>query len=170
MQIARWRLVLTGAVVVALGIAAVGVATAATSAGAVSQPAADGTPATDALALDDAAPDEAVPGRGRPLARLAAARHLVHLELRVVDRAGEIVEHHLDHGTIQSIGGGSLVVREADDGTVTIATNDETRVRLGRQRGSLADLAVGDEVVVHSRIDDGAVVARQIIRLPAPAS
>jgi hypothetical protein len=159
MRIAPWRLALTGAVTVSLVVAGV----AAVMAGS-SDPTAD----SPAAGAGNDGPGAAVSlfGRHRPLARLAAARHLVHLEVTVINRDGEIVEHHLDHGTLGSIGNGTLVIAEADGESVTIRTAEETTVRLGRTRGELADLVVGDEVVVHSRVEDGSVIAKHILRLP----
>jgi hypothetical protein len=169
MRFARWRLVLTAAAVLVLGTVAVGGALA----GSFEPPAADPIDTlsmVDSLRVDDSAAAPAFLGRGRPVARLAAARHLIHLEVTAVDRAGEIVEHHLDHGTIDSIGSAVIVVSEADGSAVTINTGDDTAVWLGRTRGTLGELKVGDEVIVHSRVDGGEVIARQIVRLPPPRS
>lgn len=159
MRIAPWRLVLTGAATMTLVV----VGAAAVTAGSV-EPTADATAA--GAGNDRPGATASLFGRHSPFARLAAARHLVHLEVTAIDRAGEIVEHHLDHGTIESIGNGTVVIGEADGASVTIETSDETAVRLGRTRGELDDLAVGDEVVVHSRIEDGSVLAKHILRLP----
>jgi hypothetical protein len=171
MRIAPWRVVLTGVAVLSLGIAAIGVVAAGSAEATMPAGAAavsDMEAATADVATTDGAIGDALLGRGRGPARLAAARHLVHLEVRAVNRAGEIVEHHLDHGTIQSVGAATLVIREADGAIVTVETSDQTVVRLGRQRGDLADLAVGDDVVIHSLLDGGATVARHVLRLPPP--
>lgn len=159
MRIAPWRLVLTGAAILTLVVAGA----AAVTAGSF-EPSAGATAA--GVGSDRLGAPAAFFDRPRSLARLAAARHLVHLEVTVIDRAGEIVEHHLDHGTIESVGNGALVIGEADGTTVTIGTTEETAVRLGRARGQLDDLVVGDEVVVHSRVEDDSVLAKHILRLP----
>jgi hypothetical protein len=160
MRIPAWRLALTGGAITILALAGVGLVLA-------------GSPA----AIDTASAER--PGRGpvgddlgrfgRPALghRLAAAgRHLVHAEITVLDRDGNLVTHQLDRGTVRSIGGASLTIEEAGGTVVAVATDEATVVRLGRALGELADLEVGDDVIVHSRIEDGAPVARHVVRLP----
>lgn len=99
------------------------------------------------------------------LARLR--KHLVHGTVTVLDRDGKLITLQLDHGTISAIGDDSITVAEAGGSSVTVATTAETRVRKDR-KAALAALAVGDEVVVRSTVDDGSATARGI-RVPPPA-
>lgn len=99
------------------------------------------------------------------LARLR--RHLVHGTVTVLDRDDKLVTLQLDHGTISAIGASSITIAEAGGSSVTVATNADTRVRKDRKPGSLAALAVGDEVVVKSVVDGGSATARRIV-VPAP--
>jgi hypothetical protein len=170
MAIPRWRVVLIGGAAVALAVTGAGWALGASQgSGDIAGPrvaGVDGAPVT-------AAPDRSGGGgdpaflRGTALRRLALARSLVHAEARYVDRAGNLVEHHVDHGTIHSMGRATITIDAADGATVTVTVDDETVVRLGRAPGELGDLEVGDEIVIHSRIDDGVALARHVVRLPA---
>ncbi|HSL98339.1 MAG TPA: hypothetical protein VK831_07185 [Candidatus Deferrimicrobiaceae bacterium] len=168
MSIPRWRLAFTLSAAAVLAMVGVGWVLAGTQAAATvvepividtgqleSTEGAGGTVARD-------------PAHGRPgvLRRLARARHLVHAEVTYLDREGQLVARQFDHGTIESIGYGSLTIREADGRTVTVTTDEETVVRLGRERGDLGDLAIGDDVVIHSRVEGDSPVARHVLRLP----
>lgn len=96
-------------------------------------------------------------------------KHLVHGTVTVLARDGKLVTIQLDHGTISSLGDGSITIAEAGGSSVTVATTAETRVRKDRQPASLAALAVGDEVVVASVVDGGSATARGIV-VPPPAA
>ena len=96
-------------------------------------------------------------------------RHLVHGTVTVLDRDDKLVTLQLDHGTISAIGDGSITIAEAGGSSVTVATNADTRVRKDRKPGSLATLAIGDEVVVQSVVDTGSATARRIV-VPVPAA
>jgi len=87
-----------------------------------------------------------------------------------LDKDGTLVEIQLDHGTISAIGGDSISISEAGGSTVTVDTDENTVVHLGREKGSLDDLAVGDEIYVHSRVDGGTALAKHILKKPADAS
>src|SRR5439155_14886843 len=91
-------------------------------------------------------------GRGR---LLGLGRHLVHASVTVTDRNGQLVNLQLDHGTVQSIGNGTLTISETGGGTEVVSTDDATRVFLGRSTGKLDDVNVGAEVFVQSRLDAG---------------
>ena len=178
MRVPAWRLILTGAAITILATAAFGLAVAAnqpaasTAAGTTPvDPAAQGFGVpSDAEVVAAFADDERLgrPGaawRGRWLLR--AARHLVHAELTVTDRAGELVDLWLDHGTAQSIDGGTLVIAEAGGTTRSVKVGDATIVYVGRKDGDLADVTAGAEVFVQSRVVDGAAVAKRIVVIPA---
>jgi hypothetical protein len=166
MRIPAWRLALTGAALVILVVGAIGVAAAAGLGGG---------PATAPVA---AAPTAAPDASGQPsrpgigarfegLRPLRFARHLVHADVTVTDKDGNLVHLQLDHGTISAIGNGSLTIAEAGGGSFTISTDADTKVRVGREPGSLSDLKVGDEIFAQSRIDGTTVLAKHIVEAPA---
>jgi len=167
MRISIWRLALTGGAIVILVVAGLGLA------------AASNAPAAPAANVAAAAPT-ASPSAGGPLARLRGriakaralrlGRHLVHATVTVTDKDGQLVTLQLDHGTVQSIGSGTLTISEAGSGTETVSTDDATKVFLGRNAGKLADVKVGAEVFVQSRVDGGTTLAKRILVVPATAS
>ena len=169
MRIPTWRLALTGGAIVVLAAVGVGLVAASPSA-----PTAAAPPAAAAPSFAPGAPGVG-PGEG-PRARLGRlagerpfARHLVHATITVTDRDGNLVTIQLDHGTIASIGAGSVSIAEAGGSTVTVSTDASTVVFLGRGagKGSLSDLKVGDQLFVQSRIDGGTTLAKHILRVPA---
>ncbi len=176
MRIPTWRLALTGGAVTILALAGIGFATASN---APAPPAANVTTAAETTAPGSSAK----PGDQRARDRIAglregwtgarllrAGRHLVHVEATVTDHNGQLVVIHIDHGTVQSVGGGKLTIAEAGGGTETVSTSDATIVHVGRKDGSLADVTVGDEVFVQSRVDGGTTLARRILIVPAAGS
>jgi len=177
MRIPAWRLALTGGAITILAVAGIGFAAASgahstTSTTTAAIGATTDTSATDSdLAIELAAdlePTELV-GRadaGKLKRLLRLGRHLVHAEITVTDKDGNLVNLQLDHGTVQSIGGGILVISEAGGGTETVSTADTTKVWVGRERGDLADITAGAEVFVQSRVDGGTVLAKRIIVIP----
>jgi hypothetical protein len=165
MRIPTWRLVLTGGAITIL--AAAGIGFAAASAAPVAGPAAA---VTIAEATPSAKPDARLgkPALGWGAGRaLKAGKHLVHAEVTVTDKDGDLVHLQLDHGTVASIGGGSLTITEAGGGTETVSTSDLTIVRVGRQKGDLGDVTVGAEVFVQSRVVGSTVLAKRILVIPA---
>lgn len=171
MRIPTWRLVLTGGAITILAVAGIGFVAAA------NVPVA---PAADVVTADPTAAPDAAPGAGLgkpgPRAGLGGARllrigrHLVHAEMTVTDRDGKLINLQLDHGTVKSVGGGSLTITEAGGGTETVSTDGATIVHVGRADGSLGDVTVGDEVFVRSRVDGGTVLAKRILIIPAAGS
>jgi hypothetical protein len=92
-------------------------------------------------------------------------RHVVHAVV-TVDRDGELVTFQVDRGTIGAVGDGKLTISETGGGSVTVATNDQTRVRRDRKKITLADLNVGDGVYVISKVPaNGGPLA---VRIAAP--
>jgi len=186
MRIPAWRLALTGGAITILAVAGIGFAAATSGPAAPTTQPADPAPAaatttdeaadqaidlTADLAADISVNDRVGPADGRALVRLLrAGRHLVHAEVTVTDRDGNLVHLQFDHGTVQSIGGGALTIAEAGGGTVTVATSDATIVRVGRDRGDIGDVQVGAEVIVQSRVDGSTVLAKRILVIPATAS
>jgi hypothetical protein len=171
MRIPTWRLAFTGVAITILAIAGIGFATASN---APALPAANVTAAEQTAAPGSSAkPRDRIGGlrEGWTGARLLrAGRHLVHVEATVTDRDGQLVVIHIDHGTVQSVGGGKLTIAEAGGGSETVSTSDATIVHVGRKDGSLADVTVGDEVFVQSRVDDGTTLARRILIVPSTGS
>lgn len=167
MRIPTWRLVLTGSAISVLAVAGLGLAAASSAPAA---PAADLAVAASTSAPDANAGLPGAPGAGdgaRGARLLRAGRHLVHAEVTVTDRNGNLVHLQLDHGTVQSIGGGTIVISEAGGATETVSTDGATIVRVGRGDGDLGDVKVGAEIFVRSRVDGGTAVAKRIIVVPA---
>ena len=178
MHIPAWRVALTGGAITVLAVGAIGLAAAAgappTSSGATAEQAATtdtGSSESDLaieLAADVQSTDKLGPADGAKLNRLLRlGRHLVHADVTVTDKDGNLVHLQLDHGTIQSIGNGTLVIAETGGGTETVTTSDATKVHVGRKAGTLGDLKVGAEVFVQSRLDGGTTLAKRIIVIPA---
>lgn len=177
MRIPAWRVALTGGAITVLAVAGIGLATASGASSSTTPTDAQGTTGGTAVTDDDlaiglaedidsASGDRA--GNGPKLGRLLRlGRHLVHAEVTVTDSDGKLVNLQLDHGTVQSIGGGTLVISEAGGGTQTVSTSDSTRVRVGREQGDLGDVKVGAEVFVRSLVDGGTTLAKRIIVIPA---
>jgi preprotein translocase subunit YajC len=178
MTIPPWRLALAAGTLVVLGAIGGGLVQAAATLTAPSaNPAAqvatvdDAADLRDVLALstDPTSSSKAIPAhllavRDRLGGRLAGWRqHLVHATLTVLDRDGKLVTLQLDHGTVASVGSGSITIAEAGGTSITVATTAETRVRKERKPATLADLKVGDEVVVQSIVDGGSPTARWVV-------
>jgi len=172
MRIPTWRVALTGGAIVillALGIGAVAASSnqPATSSGAAAQAAP--TTAPDASAgpgRDGAGLRKWLLEHPRIGAALGRARHLVHVTATFTDKDGNLVTIQIDHGTVQSVGSGTLTIAEAGGSTVTVSTDGTTEVYLGRTKGSLSDVKGGATVFVQSRID-GSTVAKHILVVPA---
>jgi hypothetical protein len=81
-------------------------------------------------------------------------RHVVHAVI-TVERDGKLATFQVDRGTIGSIGDGKLTVSEAGGTSVTVATNDQTRVRRDGKKITLSDLKSGDDVYVISQASSG---------------
>jgi len=167
MRIPTWRLALTGGAIVVLVLAGLGLAAASNG------------PATPAANIAAAAPTAgpstngpAANGKNRVngLRALRLGRHLVHATVTVTDKDGNLVNLQFDHGTVQSIVNGTLTISEAGGGTQTVSTDDATKIFLGRTAGKLADVKVGAEIFVRSRIDGGTTLAKRILVVPAAAS
>jgi len=179
MRIPTWRIALTGGAIVVLLVAGIGLVAAASNPGreparaALADPTA-GPGASGSPNAMDGGDKRRLGGWLRPkldrIGRLALGRHLVHVTATVTDKDGNLITIQLDHGTVQSIGGGSLAISEAGGTTVTVSTDDATVLRVGREKRSLADLAVGDEIFVQSRIDGGTTLAKRILEVPAATS
>jgi len=174
MRIPTWRIALTGGAIVVL--LALGIGFVAASTGAPQ--AATGAVQTAATAAPDASGSTDKPGSGlrkfllnhpRIEAALGRAKHLVHATATFTDKDGNLVTIQLDHGTVQSIGNGSLTIAEAGNTTVTVSTDDATKVWLGRTAGKLSDVKVGVTVFVQSRID-GSTLAKRILVVPPGAA
>jgi hypothetical protein len=92
-------------------------------------------------------------------------RHVVHAVV-TVERDGALLTFQVDRGTVASIAGGKLSVSEKGGASVTIATNEQIRVRRDGKKIALTDLKSGDEVYVISQVPaSGDPVA---IRIAAP--
>lgn len=175
MRIPTWRLVLTGGAIVVLLLLGIGFVAASSTSG--------GPNDTAALAAPTAAPAASGDATGRPrlgqrlrafLAgpggqRLGLGGRLVHVTATVQDKDGNLIQLQLDHGTIQAIGNGTLTVSEAGAASVTVSTDGSTVVRIGRDKGALGDLKVGQTIFVQSRVTNGTTLAKHIVEVPTAA-
>lgn len=129
------------------------------------------TLALQALGADPEQGADRAPGLGRrgPLMRFARGERLhrlVHAEV-TIDRPDDgMVTLAVDHGTVTSVGNGNMAVKRADGATVTLATNDDTKVRIARTKADLADVKAGDELLVQSRTTGDAWTAERIFVIP----
>lgn len=170
MRIPTWRLALTGAAIVILAAVGVGLVAASSSTPAAPAGGVANAPAPSPAAAGDATRH---PGLRKLLGRFGpAARHFVNGTLNYVDKDGNIITVQLDHGTIASIGSGSITITEAGGKAVTVSTDANTVVRLGGGAGlgKLSDLKAGDEVFVQSRVNGGSTLAKHILRVPVTAT
>ncbi len=180
------RAAITIVAVVVLSLAAVGLVEVGVAIGSngTHGPAALGlasdpsTAATDGSVADDidallaadqttAAPATA-PGRVNKavagLRRLAAARKLVHATVLVdLPKLGGLTTVQLDHGTIAAVSATSLSITEADKSKPTVKLGDETRVRKNAAKAAIADLKVGDEVFVMSKVSSDGTEAYLVV-------
>jgi hypothetical protein len=190
MRMPAWRVALTGGAITVLAITVLAIAgiglaaassapsrattttTGSTTSGATTSATTETLTTDMDLAIDLAADvqsnDNLRPADGGRLRRiLRLGRHLVHADVTVTDRDGNLVHLQLDHGTVQSIGDGTLVIAESGGGTEIVSTSDATKVHVGREPGGLGDVKVGAEIVVQSRIDGGTTIAKRIIVIPS---
>jgi hypothetical protein len=169
MRIPTWRLALTGGAIVILLALGLGLVAA--------RPSSPSQPSTAAAAASLSPDASAAPDANGPLGqrlrsllerwqRFGVGHRLVHATATVLDKDGNLVQLQLDHGTVQAMDGGSITVAEAGGTTVTVTTDSATVVRIGHDKGTLADLKVGDQVFVHSRIDAGTTLAKHILEVP----
>lgn len=87
--------------------------------------------------------------RGRGLLRKVARAELV----MVID--GETRKVRLDRGTVKSVSASAITLEELDGTTVTIPVDDETVVRVGREKG-LLDAVEEGFLAMTVRVDGGA--------------
>jgi hypothetical protein len=165
MRISTWRVALTGGAIVILLAAGLGLAFASNA--PTTAPANVTSPASTAAPSANSAAGTKGKARAERLPRIG--RRLVHAEI-TVNRDGQLVNLQLDHGTVQSIGAGTLTISEAGGGTETVSTDDATKVHVGRTAGKLADVKVGAEVFVRSQVTGGTALAKGILVIPAAAS
>ena len=177
MSIPRWRIALTGVAIGVLAIAGIGLvnagsnavdSTLATVSKAVQAEAASNAEEAALDAALEAAPAaarEAADGRGAnagPVGRWVV-RHLVHAVVTIQGEDDELYTIQLDRGAVTAVDADSLTIAEAGGSSVTVALNDATRVREGRERSNLDAIDVGDDVFVQSRIDGGTLAKRVFI-------
>ncbi len=178
MHIPTWRLVLAGGAITILAVAGLGLVAGSTmqklpaSNVVVAAPAASGAPvASGKPDRPGSAPKLGTVGERLGGARLLRlGRRLVHAEVTVTDKDGKLILLQLDHGTVQTVGDGSLTIAEQGGKTEVVSTDDGTIVRVGREAGHLSDVTVGADVFVQSRIDGGSPLAKRILIVPAAAS
>ena len=174
MRIPTWRVILTGGAVVILAAGGIGLAAARSTPNA---PSTDTAQLAATRAPDSTAAPERLRARERLRERAAwgarllrLGRHIVHVEATVTDRDGALRTIWLDHGTVQTVGSGSVTVSETGGGTRTLKTDDATIVRIGREDGTLSGVTAGAEVFVQSRVDGGNALAKRILVIPPRSS
>lgn len=173
MRIPRWRLALIGTALVVLLVSATSLALgrpprSAVSGGESARAVTD-TSASVATGWLEALARVAKPtdrGADAGLAHLARffrhARHLVHAEATLDLPERGLTTFALDHGTITAVSATSVALKAADDSSVTVQADAETKVRKERQKAALSDLAIGSEVFVLSVKEGGTFVARHV--------
>jgi hypothetical protein len=144
-KIPRWRIALTGAALTVLTVAGIGLAQAAPPSGA--------DPAIVDLAAAVLNPADS--GTATADARLRPLRHLVHGTITFDHPDEGLITVQVDGGTISAVDADSMTIAEAGGASVTVAIDDQTRVRLGGKRSTAAELKAGQTVRVISRIGSG---------------
>jgi hypothetical protein len=162
MAITGRRLALGGGALVLLTAVGVGFVQAST-AGAAPLPA-----AADAVAPLTATTDQA--DVLSAALRLRARGRIVHGTVTIDSPKDGLITVQVDGGTIAAVDAHSITIAEKGGGSVTVATDADTRVRRDRKRATTADLKVGDTVRVVSRVanNGGAATAKAIVVAPAP--
>jgi hypothetical protein len=162
MAIPRRRLALGGGALVLLAAVGGGFVQANTASAAPPPGAADAAVVPPAATTDKADSLTAafrLRGRGR----------IVHGTLTIDSPKDGLITVQVDGGTITAIDSHSITIAEKGGGSVTVATDTDTRVRRDRKRATTGDLKVGDTVRVVSRVTNGgAATAKAIIVAPAP--
>lgn len=157
MKIPGWRIALTGAALAVLTVVGIGLAQAAPPTASVAAPS---TAAAEAVA-------PAASGAPSDEARLRPFRRLVHGTITFDHPDEGLITVQLDGGTISAVDADSITIAEAGGASVTVAIDDETRVRIARKRSAVTDLKAGQTVRVVSRVaDGGTVTAKRIVVLP----
>jgi hypothetical protein len=171
MEVARWRLVLTGVVLIALGLVGMGLVQARSAAQPVAVPAVErdqGVFDHPGQRRGDRGDRAKAPGWGKGL--WGGGRHLdrlVHAEAVVDLPEKGLVTFSVDVGDVQSVAAGSITIQPRQGAAVQLATNDETKVRKDREQVGTDALGTGDRVVVISSDETGSTVAKRILVRPA---
>jgi hypothetical protein len=88
-------------------------------------------------------------------------------EAVVGTRQGEFKTVKFDRGTLDSVDGTTLVIKEADGTTVRVATDDNTKFRRDREQAQLSDLKAGDHVAA-LQVKDGDSYTTKFVRAFSP--
>jgi hypothetical protein len=164
MAISRRRLALGGGALVVLSALGVGFVQANSIGPSSALAAVDAAVTAPALAV---AADGADAFLAAP--RLRGRRLVVHGTLTIDSPKNGLITIQIDGGTIAGVDANSITIAEKGGASVTVAIDNNTRVRRDRKRATAADLKVGETVRVVSRVaDGGAATAKAIIVAPAP--
>ncbi len=173
MAIRSWRIALTGAATVALVVVGVGLVQGAPQLAPVDPGSVlleeEGDPLDHHKDRGDRGKGhgrgQGMGHGGKLLGGWGRLNAVVHGEITVDLPEEGLTTYAIDGGTLSAIdtSAGSISIDEATGETVTIHTNDDTRIRKGHGRQELEALAVGDQVLVVSVEESGAFVARRII-------
>lgn len=100
--------------------------------------------------------------------RLRGRGLIVHGTLTIDSPKDGLITVQVDGGTIAAVDAHSITIAEKGGASVTVAIDNDTRVRRDRKRATAADLKVGDTVRVVSRVaGGGAATANTIVVAPA---
>jgi hypothetical protein len=90
-------------------------------------------------------------------------RRLVHGDLVVQGKSGELRNVRVDHGVLQSVDGSTLVLKEGDGSTVNVPTTEQTKFVRDRQPAKITDLKAGDQVwTMRVRNEDGSYTTLRV--------
>jgi hypothetical protein len=166
MGIPRRSLTLVGGALVLMTAVGVGLVHASSSPPAVVTPDAV-VPAAAPLAATSAATADGTDALAAAL-RLRGRGLVVHGTVTIDSPKEGLITVQLDGGTISAVDADSVTIAEKGGGSVTVAIDAQTRVRRDRKRATAADLKVGDNVRVVSRVaTGGAATAKAIVVAPA---
>ena len=157
MKIPTGRLAVATAAILVLAAAGIGVVAAAVP------PAAQDPVESAALELPLPVSDQEASALDAPRLRRLLGARMVHAEFIVDRRDKGLITIQADRGTIKAIGAQSLTIAQAGSRTETVTTTGTTRVRKDRQKATLADLQVGDRVLVFSRLESGKAEAYLVV-------
>jgi hypothetical protein len=68
-------------------------------------------------------------------------------------------------GTVVSVSGSNIIVKDREDNENTVAVNDKTIIKRNADNLTISDIKVGDHIVVMGAPDNQGVVSADLIRL-----
>lgn len=154
-RISPLRIAGTASAIVVLGLAGMSAVMAANPAPS------SGTPTTGSGPSEDAAIDQLRDRVGGAARIRGLGRNVVHAVVTVDTKDG-LRTFQVDHGTVDTVGSGTLTVAEQGGAKVTVSTNADTKVTRDRKKAALTDLKNGDQVWIVSRVEGSTATARRV--------